>query len=81
MSVIYYKCLSDEANAFANSAYDMVSFNFNVFEWEMEPKTAKSFYLTLGYKGQERKELFRACDIKGSNGIFKLAKMIAELSR
>lgn len=80
-NTLYYRELTEETNDFLNEMYDMIAFNLDVFEFEVKPKTTKSFYLTVGYKGKTETILFKASDTKGVNGVFKTAKVISILKQ
>lgn len=55
--------------------------NFTDFSYTVEPKTAKSFILTVTLGENSITEKFKASDIKGSTGVFKLAKIVSQLGQ
>lgn len=74
--------LNNIALQFIEEAKDMLNLNLgNKYEIVIVPKTSYAFQMKLKMQDAEQTMDFKASDIKGCNGTFKLAKMISRMDR
>lgn len=65
---------------FIEDAKDMLHLNFgDNYEIVIIPKTSYAFQMKLKVKNSKQTMDFKASDVKGCNGTFKLAKMISKI--